>query len=75
MTFAFSSDWRGVGSYLYVRELDRAGFAWELLRRNPHYRKEAEDLPSFELLESGRRRVEAAPGPGPRWGLSFRASG
>lgn len=32
-------DWRCAKSYDYLRELDRPGWAWEWLRRNPEYRR------------------------------------
>ncbi|APR51158.1 hypothetical protein CA223_19030 [Sphingomonas koreensis] len=74
MTFAFLSNWRGAESYRYVRDLDRAGFAWELLRRNPDYCSVARDTPLVRPV-GGYLRIDAAPRHGPRWGLSFRASG
>jgi hypothetical protein len=75
MTFAFSGDWCSAEPYRYVHDLDRAGFAWELLRRNPSYCGEAVVAPRISSTAGGYARVEAPPAHGPRWGLSFRTSG
>lgn len=71
----FSSEWREPDPYRYVRDLDSAGFAWELLRRNSRYRSEAADASGVSVPAAGYLRIEAPPGHGPSWGLSFRASG
>lgn len=71
----FSSEWRKPDPYRYVRDLDRAGFAWELLRRNSRYRSEAADASRVGVPVAGYLRIEAPPGHGPSWGLSFRPSG
>ncbi len=37
-------DWRKVGDYEFTSELDRAGWAWEFLRRNSEYRAEYKSM-------------------------------
>jgi hypothetical protein len=58
------SDWRLPSSADALKELDRAGFAWEFLRRNPRYRHDYEQLPDDATLD-------ALSAVGERWGLSF----
>jgi hypothetical protein len=59
-------------SYRHLLELDRAGWAWEWLRRNPDFASTyASRTP---LCESGRSIVvtaNAAPPALLRWGLHF----
>lgn len=45
------------------QQLDRAGFAWEFLRRNPSYQEEYETIDDRDAL---------AEVVGQRWGLPFR---
>lgn len=35
-------DWRRPDQYTYLQGMDRAGWAWEWLRRNSDYRRDAE---------------------------------
>ena len=60
-------DWRSPDYVEALKDLDRAGFAWEFLRRNPAYRDDyagiAEDPDESELSPAA---------VGGRWGLSFR---
>ena len=66
-----SAPWRDRSAYHYVEALDRSGFAWELLRRNHRYRREAAGVAPPQI-DSGRIvRVRALPGRAPRWGLCF----
>jgi Family of unknown function (DUF6499) len=58
------SDWRLPSSADALQELDRAGFAWEFLRRNPRYRHDYEQLPDDATLD-------ALSAVGEPWGLSF----
>lgn len=41
-TLAGQCDWRCPDQYTYLQGMDRAGWAWEWLRRNPDYRRDAE---------------------------------
>ncbi|MDO8972411.1 transcriptional regulator domain-containing protein [Reyranella sp.] len=60
-------DWRSPDYVDALKNLDRAGFAWEFLRRNPAYRDDyagiAEDPDKSEL---------SSETVGGNWGLSFR---
>jgi hypothetical protein len=58
-------DWRAGSAVETLNRLDRAGFAWEFLRRNPRYRREYNQA----AKEATSAASEAA---GHRWGLSFR---
>src|SRR5690242_269369 len=69
-------DWRDPEQYRHPLDLDRAGWAWEWLRRNPDYPRHVPAAPqdlqrvaSFEPIASLR---PASPGEVARWGLSFR---
>ena len=53
-------DWRLPNHYENLRPLDRAGMAWEFLRRNPKYKKDFS------------RAVEGSDAIARRWGLCFR---
>lgn len=57
-------DWRILSDYDYLNQLDRAGLAWEFLRRNPEYRK---DFAKIIDVTSPDAMVIAE-----RWGLCFR---
>ena len=65
-------DWREPSHYDDLRQLDRPGFAWELLRRNPAYRRAVgllhppADPEAKVLLQSPGSAAAAAD-----WGLSF----
>ena len=59
-------------SYRHLLELDRAGWAWEWLRRNPNFASAYSAR--TPLYESGRSIVIAADASRPdlmRWGLHF----
>lgn len=43
--------WETAGDYAYTKSLDRVGWAWEFLRRNPEYRKDFEALSCGEFDE------------------------
>lgn len=60
-------DWRSASAVETLDRLDRAGFAWEFLRRNPRYRKEYS-----QLRKGATRATLAGEAVGQRWGLSFR---
>jgi hypothetical protein len=57
-------DWRSPSNYHYLEKLDRAGWAWEFLRRNQEYRKDF-----VRILDSTAPEATAIA---ERWGLSFR---
>ena len=57
-------DWRSPSNYDYLEQLDRAGMAWEFLRRNREYRKDF-----VRILDATVREAAAIA---QRWGLSFR---
>lgn len=59
-------DWRRPETYEKLRELDAVGFAWEYLRRNPHYQRAYVEL-SAAMLAFGHDIFS----PFRHWGLSF----
>jgi Proteobacterial transcriptional regulator-like domain len=64
-------DWRLQHAVDALLELDRAGLAWEFLRRNPGYREEFRQ--TLQRIASGEISEEAAMTEfSRRWGLSFR---
>ena len=61
------ADWRSATTVETLNHLDRGGFAWEFLRRNPRYRKE------YSQISKGAMRASpVVETVGQRWGLSFR---
>lgn len=77
------ADWRDPESYKSLVDLDRAGWAWEWLKRNPDFSTATGRLPNVlsSLSPSGaERRLKAAqprilriqnPGPFEHWGVFF----
>ena len=66
-----TTDWRSQDAGDALKELDRAGLAWEFLRRNPEYREDYRR--ALERIAAGAITEEAAMAPiSRRWGLSFR---
>ncbi len=60
-------DWRSPEYVDALKNLDRAGFAWEFLRRNPAYRDD------YDRIEEDPADSESSPETvGRNWGLSFR---
>lgn len=60
-------DWRSPDYVEALKDLDRAGFAWEFLRRNPAYRED------YDRIDEDPEASELSPGRiGGNWGLSFR---
>ena len=57
-------DWRSPELYERAREAEITGFAWECLRRNPHYQRDHDEIvePDLGVTTEFRRR----------WGLCFR---
>jgi hypothetical protein len=67
-------DWLNLATYRHLLEMDRAAFAWELLRRNPDYRLEAARSPAVVERRAGpgsRMLKLAGSGTAGRWGLLF----
>ena len=64
-------DWRSQHAVDALLELDRAGLAWEFLRRNPDYRVDSDR--TLQRIASGEISEEAAVTEfSRRWGVSFR---
>jgi len=65
-----ASDWRSLTGHEYLKRLNRPGFAWEFLRRNPAYQEDYETMVRGAASDAGSggmtRDVLAW-----RWGLSF----
>jgi hypothetical protein len=62
--------WRSQDATAYLDRVQRAGFAWEFLRRNPDYRDDYEHM-SRHLPDGTTIALEAALALAQRWGLSF----
>jgi hypothetical protein len=64
-------DWRSEEAERQLNQLERQGFAWEFLRRNPAYRRD------YERLRAGQPDRPGASGllrsVPPQWRLRFRA--
>ena len=69
-----AGDWRDEDAYAELEKLDRRGFAWEYLRRNPDYRRERKSGGDAEARIVGGVSVLHATPPAipPIWGLRFR---
>jgi Family of unknown function (DUF6499) len=66
-----TTDWRSQESVDALLELDRAGLAWEFLRRNPDYREDFRQ--TLQRITLNEIAEEAAMTEfSRRWGLSFR---
>lgn len=66
-------DWRDEDAYAELEQLDRRGFAWEYLRRNPDYRREWRSDGNAAQIVGGVSVLRAvAPAIPPIWGLRFR---
>lgn len=67
--------WREQADYQMLRDTDRAGFAWEFLRRNAEYRRTAQAHGAHkvsikqgrEVREIGKEEARAAA----PWGAHF----
>ncbi len=62
--------WRSQDATAYLDRVQRAGFAWEFLRRNPDYRNDYEDM-RRDVASGTAATLEAALALAQRWGLSF----
>jgi len=66
-----TTDWRSQHAVDALLGLDRAGLAWEFLRRNPDYREDFRQ--TLQRIASGEISEEAAVTEfSRRWGVSFR---
>lgn len=66
-----TTDWRSQDAVDTLLELDRAGLAWEFLRRNPDYREDFSQ--TLQRVATGEISEETAMTEfSRRWGLSFR---
>ncbi|MFZ5668594.1 MAG: transcriptional regulator domain-containing protein [Pseudomonadota bacterium] len=64
-------DWRLQTTERALNRLERQGFAWEFLRRNPDYRSDYDRLRS---TPTGRPSASLSHGSAPlQWGLRFPA--
>lgn len=59
--------WRSPEYVDVLKDLDRAGFAWEFLRRNPAYQEDYGNTQEKDDDQDGN-----PPALGWHWGLSFR---
>lgn len=73
MPSSVEPDWRDPICYRPLLALDRPGFAWEFLRRNPAYRAECGRLPPQVLGATVHPlvQIDASPRGAARWGLWF----
>ncbi|WP_439496122.1 transcriptional regulator domain-containing protein [Bosea sp. (in: a-proteobacteria)] len=60
-------DWRLQQTERALNRLERQGFAWEFLRRNPDYRSDYNRLRSTLTSRRGASQRSATP----QWGLRF----
>lgn len=72
-------DWRSSDTYCrWAVSLSDRGWAWEFLRRNPHYRAQASHMPPHKLVDIDRVQLDAdttAQNAAAPWGLlCFRGS-
>lgn len=70
-----SRDWQKESDYRDLENLDRRGFAWEYLRRNPDYRDQHKhDASVLDLSHQGVRVIipSAVSSLPISWGLRFR---
>ena len=71
--FFAAPDWQNSDDYSAVSDFDRAGLAWEFVRRDPQYRDiVTTDRTIADTAQGGVTIVPDAPPPLPSWGLSFR---
>jgi len=68
-------DWRDAEQYRHMLDLDRAGWAWEWLRRNPDYAEGEQDGFQKEPDHKARPQIEvlstAVSASTSKWGLCF----
>jgi hypothetical protein len=67
-------DWRDIEQYRHLLDLDRAGWAWEWLRRRPDYVGDDVDKNSRRDLSAKSQPAltrREQPAPARQWGLCF----
>jgi hypothetical protein len=62
--------WRSEESTDYLDDVQRSGFAWEFLRRDPLYRQDYQEM-SLLLDSEAPNDQEVALALAKRWGLNF----
>jgi Proteobacterial transcriptional regulator-like domain len=62
--------WRSQSATAYLDDAERAGFAWEFLRRDPDYRLDYERM-GLHLARETSTELEVALALAKRWGLKF----
>jgi len=71
---ARAANWRDGAGYRHLLDVDRAGWAWEWLRRNPAYKGTQSSI-DLEAQRLGHAVVTVVRGQddkeGPKWGLTF----
>lgn len=69
-------DWRNAADYVHLIDMPRPAFAWELLRRNPDYRRAAR-VAAPQHREEGPILFASPPATrlAAPWGLEFLRSG
>lgn len=66
-------DWQNPKCYTAVSEVDRAGLAWEFVRRDPQYRDIVMTEETVDAVSAaGVTILPDDPPPLDSWGLSFR---
>lgn len=66
-------DWQNSAEYDAISDCDRAGLAWEFVRRDPQYRDIVSTAePASPPSPAGVTIVPDEPPPIDTWGLSFR---
>lgn len=64
--------WRNEDDYRYLDGADRAGIAWEFLRRNADYRAAASEQPAPPSERRGTVELLSGAPSALKWGLLFR---
>jgi hypothetical protein len=65
-----ASDWRSLTGHDYLKRLNRPGFAWEFLRRNPAYQEDYETMVRGAASDAGSGGM-TRDALAWRWGLTF----
>lgn len=68
-------DWQNPRAYASIGDVDRAGLAWEFVRRDPSYHAElSNDAIGHGCLSDGPVLVPDGEEIAHAWGLSFRGT-
>jgi len=66
-------DWQNPHAYAAISDVDRAGLAWEFVRRDPTYHAMVmDDVVRSGRLADGPILIPGGEGTAHAWGLSFR---